>query len=44
MQEIKSHYLFTDEEAESLKALLPIAEANKGRQIDEFYDYPLGLS
>ncbi len=43
-QKIKSHYLFNnDEEAETLKALLPIAEEKKGRQIDALYDYLLGL-
>ena len=39
MQEIKTHYLFSEEEAETLRSLLPIAETNRGRMIDEFYDY-----
>lgn len=43
MQEIKGHYLFTDEDAELLKSLLPLAEANQGRFADEFYDYLLGI-
>ena len=43
MQEIKGHYLFTEEEAAVLKSLLPIAEANRQRMIDDFYDYLLGL-
>ena len=43
MQEIKNHYLFTDDETETLKSLLPIAEASKDRMIDEFYEYLLGL-
>ena len=43
MQEIKNHYFFTNDEAETLKSLLPIAEASKDRMINEFYDYLLGL-
>lgn len=43
MQEIKSHYLFTNEEAETLGSLLPIAEKNRGLMITEFYDYLLGI-
>ncbi len=43
MQEIKNHYLFTDEEAEALNSLLPLAEAQKERMINEFYDYLLGM-
>jgi len=43
MQEIKGHYNFSDEEAETLKSLLPIAEKNRGLMIDEFYDYLLGI-
>jgi len=42
MQEIRSHYLFMEEEAETLKSLLPLAEAQKERMINEFYDYLLG--
>jgi uncharacterized membrane protein (DUF373 family) len=43
MQEIKSHYLFTDEDAETLKSLLPIAEASRAQLIEEFYDHLLGI-
>lgn len=43
MQEIKAHYLFTDEDAELLTSLLPLAEANQERFADEFYDYLLGI-
>jgi uncharacterized membrane protein (DUF373 family) len=43
MQDIKGHYNFSAEEAETLKSLLPIAEKNRGLMIDEFYDYLLGI-
>lgn len=43
MQEIKSHYFFTDDEAETLKSLLPIAEESKDRMIEVFYEYLLGI-
>jgi len=43
MQEIKSHYLFSDEDAEILKSLLPIAEASRKQLIEEFYDHLLGI-
>jgi len=43
MQEIKSHYIFTEEEAEALNSLLPLAESQKERMINEFYDYLLGI-
>lgn len=43
MQEIKSHYLFTQEDATSLKCLLPLAETQKERMINDFYDYLLGI-
>lgn len=43
MHEIKSHYFFTDDEAKTLKSLLPIAEASKDRMIDVFYEYLLGF-
>jgi uncharacterized membrane protein (DUF373 family) len=43
MQEIKSHYLFTQDDAAALKALQPLAEAQKERMINEFYDYLLGI-
>ena len=43
MQEIKGHYLFTDEDAESLATLRPLAEASKERMADAFYDFLLGI-
>lgn len=43
MQEIKSHYLFTNEEAETLGSLLPVAESNRELMIADFYDYLLGI-
>jgi uncharacterized membrane protein (DUF373 family) len=43
MHEIKGHYQFSDEEAERLRSLLPVAEKNRGVMIDEFYDYLLGI-
>ncbi|HEY6007180.1 MAG TPA: protoglobin domain-containing protein [Geobacteraceae bacterium] len=43
MQEIRSHYFFTDEDAALLTSLLPLAEANKERMADEFYDFLLGI-
>ena len=43
MQEIRGHYLFSDEEAETLRSLLPIAERNRELMIDQFYDYLLGI-
>lgn len=43
MQEIKSHYFFTDEDAETLKSLRPLAETNADLLIDEFYDNLLGV-
>jgi uncharacterized membrane protein (DUF373 family) len=43
MQEIRGHYLFSVEEAETLSSLLPIAEKNRELMIDEFYDYLLGI-
>ena len=43
MQDIKKHYFFSDEDAELLKALRPLAEANKERMAAEFYDYLLEI-
>jgi uncharacterized membrane protein (DUF373 family) len=43
MQDIKGHYFFTEEDAELLRQLRPLAEANKERMVDEFYDYLLGI-
>src|SRR5512139_2335173 len=43
MTELKSHYLFTDGDAELLASLLPLVEANKKKLADDFYDYLLGI-
>lgn len=43
MQAIKEHYFFTDEDAELLKSLRPLAEANRERMAREFYDFLLGI-
>jgi uncharacterized membrane protein (DUF373 family) len=43
MQEIKGHYQLSEEEVESLRSLLPVAEKNRDLMIDEFYDYLLGI-
>lgn len=43
MQDIKTHYFFTDEDAFLLKTLQPLAESNKDRMADVFYDYLLGI-
>lgn len=43
MQELKSHYQFTDEDAALLASLLPLMEANKTELADDFYDYLLGI-
>jgi len=43
MLEIKSHYMFGEEESETLRALLPIAEQNRERMAEEFYDFLLGI-
>jgi uncharacterized membrane protein (DUF373 family) len=43
MQEIKGHYQLSNEETETLRALLPIAESNRDLMIEEFYDYLLGI-
>lgn len=43
MPEIKAHYLFTDEDAETLRSLLPIAQASRELMIEDFYDYLLGI-
>ena len=39
MQEVKSHYFFTDADAGLLNDLLPVAQENCDRMIEEFYDY-----
>jgi uncharacterized membrane protein (DUF373 family) len=43
MQEIKSHYFFTDDDADLLRTLRPLAETNQQRFADEFYDYLLSI-
>jgi hemoglobin-like flavoprotein len=43
MQEIRGHYHFSAEEADTLKSMLPIAENNCDVMIDEFYDYLLSI-
>lgn len=39
MDTLKRDYFFTDEDAQRLKELLPLAEANQQQMVDEFYDY-----
>jgi uncharacterized membrane protein (DUF373 family) len=43
MQDIKKHYFFSDEDAELLKMLRPLAEASRERMADEFYDYLMDI-
>ena len=43
MNDIKSHYFFTDDDAELLRSLRPLAEGNKERMVSEFYDFLLGI-
>lgn len=43
IDDLKRHYLFTDEDAELLASLLPLAETNKKAITDELYDYLLGI-
>lgn len=43
MQELKDHYRFTDEDAELLRSLQPLAAQNLDRFSEEFYDYLYGL-
>lgn len=43
MQEIKGHYRFTDEDAEYLQSLQPLATQSVERFTQEFYDYLYGL-
>jgi uncharacterized membrane protein (DUF373 family) len=43
IQDLKAHYMFTDEDAKLLLMLQPIAEANNQQLADEFYDYLLGI-
>jgi len=43
MQDIKVHYLFTEEDAALLQELAPLMAANADRAADEFYDFLLGM-
>lgn len=43
MQDIKTHYTFTEVNEAHLKDLLPLAEAHSQMVADEFYDYLLGM-
>ncbi|HIJ80790.1 MAG TPA: heme-binding sensor globin domain-containing protein [Desulfuromonadales bacterium] len=43
MQELRDHYRFTDEDAELLLSLQPLAEENREHFAQEFYDYLYGL-
>lgn len=43
MQDIKKHYQFTDDDAELLLLVKPLAEANKHLLVKLFYDYLLGI-
>ena len=43
MQDLKDHYRFTDDDAELLRSLQPLAEQHLDRFGDEFYDYLYGL-
>ena len=43
MQEIKSHYFFTDDDADLLRSLRSLMADNSDRMADEFYDYLLGI-
>jgi len=43
IDDLKRHYLFTDEDAELLASLLPLVEANKKAITNDLYDYLLGI-
>jgi len=43
MQELKDHYRFTDNDAELLRTLQPLAAQHQDRFVQEFYDYLYGL-
>ncbi len=43
MQEIRDHYRFSDDDAELLLSLQPLAEKQRERFSQEFYDYLYGL-
>lgn len=39
MDVLKRHYFFSEEDAERLQELLPLAEQHQQRMVDEFYEY-----
>jgi len=43
IEDLKRHYLFTDEDAELLASFLPLAEEHKEKITDDLYDYLLGI-
>lgn len=43
IDELKRHYLFTDEDAEQLKSLKPLMEEHKKTITDALYDHLLGI-
>ena len=43
IEDLKRHYLFTDEDAELLASFLPVAEEHKEKITDDLYDYLLGI-
>ncbi len=43
MQELRDHYRFTEEDAELLKSLQPLATENLNRFAEDFYDYLYSL-
>jgi uncharacterized membrane protein (DUF373 family) len=43
MQVLKDHYCFTNDDADLLRSLQPLAAQNLDRFCDEFYDYLYGL-
>jgi len=43
MQDLRDHYRFTDQDAELLQSLQPLAEQNQERFSTEFYDYLYSL-
>lgn len=43
MKEIKTHYYFTDTDAELLKELFPLAQENSQAMVEDFYSYLLKI-
>lgn len=43
LNDLKDHYGFTDDDAELLKTLQPLADQHQERFSDEFYDYLYGM-